>query len=55
MTQTIENLLIALLAVVNSEGATWQEKRDRVLDVAKNNDAEAALEEFISWFEKESE
>lgn len=44
----IEKLLAAIELIVQSPNGNWQEKRQRVIDIADND---ANFEEFISWFE----
>jgi hypothetical protein len=51
--EKIPALLEAIAAVVDEDHTPWAGKRDKVLEIIKNDSRlETAFEEFMSWFEE---
>jgi hypothetical protein len=49
----IKTLLNAIQVVVeDTEGLTWLQQSEQIKRIAKEDDQDGALEEFISWFEE---
>lgn len=47
--QQIEKLIELIENLVNEEGSSWKEKRDRILKCASDRD-QTSLKEFSTWF-----
>lgn len=50
ITKRIETLIESINHIVSDDGLS-RDKKQQVLDIVANNDAETAFEEFLSWFE----
>jgi len=51
MTEQQINQLLELIDLAVSEGGTWKEKRDAILEAAGEN-GKINLGEFAAWFEE---